>query len=98
MLKWIKQLLGGWRRPNSTAEDVKWLLEEKKRREENKQRTPSDQKAKEEDAIDLSKFTERDLELLKTWTPKLYKERIEPLERAKEEAAYDRALDKYGRD
>ena len=54
MLKWIRQFLGGWRRPNSTAEDVKWLLAEKKRREENKQRA--------------------------------------------EEEAYDRALDRYGRD
>jgi hypothetical protein len=98
MLKWIKQLLDGWRRPNSTAEDVKWLLEEKKRREENKQRTHNAQKAKAEDAIDLSKLTDRDLETLKTWAPKFHKERIEPLERAKEEAAYDRALDRYGRD
>jgi len=54
MLKWIRQFLGGWRRPNSTSEDVKWLLAEKKRREENKQRA--------------------------------------------EEEAYDRALDRYGRD
>jgi hypothetical protein len=54
MLKWIQQLLGGWWRPNSTAKDVKWLLAEKKRREENKQHA--------------------------------------------EEEAYDRALDRYGRD
>ena len=54
MLKWIQQLRGGRWRPNSTAEDVKWLLAEKKRREENKQHA--------------------------------------------EEEAYDRALDRYGRD
>jgi hypothetical protein len=38
MLKWIQQLLGRWRRPNSSADDVKWMLDEKKRREENKRR------------------------------------------------------------
>lgn len=54
MLKWIQQLLGSWRRPNSTAEDVKWLLAEKKRREESEQHA--------------------------------------------EKEAYDRALDRYGRD